>query len=206
MGFGNKTVKPFILGVTGVVAGGKSVFCRFLEENFGFHWINADKLVHELYLAGKEGYMKIKENFGEKFVDVKEVDRILLREFVLKNPEKLRILNKIIHPMVEGEVNKKVVQFEVSSKGKNKILIVIEAVYFESNMLGKFIDRKILIDASDNVILKRLKKRKIPKEQARRLVKFQREVLPKRVEKIENNGTLDEFFEKARKWAGSLLQ
>ncbi|MBI5413348.1 dephospho-CoA kinase [Candidatus Peregrinibacteria bacterium] len=206
MGSGHKTVKPLVLGVTGVVASGKSVFCEFLEEQLGFNWINADKLVHELYLAGNEGYKKIKEYFGGKFVGEKEVNRTLLREFVLKNPEKLRTLNEIVHPLVEGMLNKKVVQLSGVNRGKSKVLIVVEAFYLEPNMLGKFIDRKVLIDASDDVILKRLKARNLPEEQGRRLLSFQRNILPNNDERIENNGTLEEFFEKTGKWAGSLLQ
>lgn len=206
MGSGTKIIKPFILGVTGVIASGKSVFCRFIEEKYGFNWINADSLVHELYMANNAGYRAIKEHFGEEFVGEKEVNRILLREFVLKNPEKLRILNEIIHPLVDEVVNKKVVHIDGLHKGKNKVLIVIEAVYFEPNMLGKFIDRKILIDASDDIILNRLRDRHIAEEQAEALIKVQRGVLPKNGEILTNNGTVDEFLEKAGKWAESLVQ
>lgn len=202
------TLEPrtFTVGVTGVIASGKSVFCKFLKEKFGFHWINADKLVHELYKAGNAGYLMIKKHFGKRFVRKKEVNRVLLRKFVFKNPEKLRTLNKIMHPLAEIAVNKKTVRIKALNKGKDNISIVIEAVYFESDVLGKFIDRLILIKALDDIVLKRLKKRRIPEDQAQKLIKFQRGILQGNGEAIENNETMKKFLKKAGKWAESLVQ
>ncbi|MBI2638444.1 dephospho-CoA kinase [Candidatus Peregrinibacteria bacterium] len=169
-----------IIGVTGVIGSGKSAVCRILEEKFGFYWIDADKVVHELYLPGRPGYQKIKDYFGAQFVGKKGVHRGRLRRFLLKTPQKLWILNKLIHPLVVHEMNKKIVQ----SKGNR---ICIEAVYFEPNDLGKFVDQILVIDASDEQIFKRLKSRKIPKSQLIALLKFQRKNLPKIFKRIENN-------------------
>lgn len=160
-----KNQKIFILGVTGVTGSGKSEFCRFLRRQFGFYWISADKIVHNLYLAGKEGYKRIEKHFGEKFIGKKCVDRGKLREFVLKNPAKLKFLNKLIHPLVALEVNKKVVQIKRDHKSKNRIFICVEAFYFDKKNLGKFVDQIVTLDAPDEVILKRLKNRKILKLQ-----------------------------------------
>lgn len=157
--------KIFILGVTGVTGSGKSEFCRFLRRQFGFYWIPADKIVHNLYFAGKEGYKRIKKHFGEKFIGKKCVDRNKLREFILKNPAKLKLLNKLIHPLVVLKVNKKIVQIKRDHKSKNHIFICIEAFYFDKKNLGKFVDQVVVLDAPDEVILKRLKNRKILKLQ-----------------------------------------
>lgn len=171
-----------IIGVSGVMGSGKSTFCRMLEKKFGFYWIDADAIVHDLYKPGQPGYQKIKDYFGAQFVGKKGVLRGRLRRFVLKTPQKLWILNKIIHPLVAHELNKKIVH-SVGTYGS----VCIEAFYFEPHDLGKFVDQIIVVDASNEKILKRLKSRKIPKSQLLTMLKFQRKNLPKIFTKIENN-------------------
>ena len=167
-----KKSKIFILGVTGVIGSGKSEFCRFLRRQFDFYWISADKIVHSLYFAGKKGYKIIKKHFGDDFVNKKCVDRSKLREFILKNPVKLKFLNELIHPLVAEEVNKKIVQIKRDHESKNRIFICIEAFYFDKKNLGKFVDQVVKLDATDEIILKRLKNRKILKLQ--RMLEYNR--------------------------------
>lgn len=198
MGIGSKVVamtkkKTFILGVTGVIGSGKSTLCRFLLDKYGFHWISADKVVHELYEAGKPGYQKIKEYFGDQFVGKKGVNRGRLRQFVLKSPQKMWILNKLIHPLVVHEVNKKIVQLKGAADTKEPIRICIEAVYFEPQDLGKFIDQLIIVDAPDEVILKRLKARKITLSQLKQILILQLKNLPKCRERIVNDSSFKMF-------------
>jgi len=169
-----------------VMGSGKSTFCRILQEHFEFHWIDADKIVHDLYKPGQPGYQKIKDYFGSQFVGKKGVHRGRLRRFILKTPQKFWILNKIIHPLLAHEVNKKIVQL---NKSANVSSICIEAFYFEPHDLGKFVDQIFVVHASDEHILKRLKSRKIPKSQLLAMLKFQRKNLPKFFTRIENNGS-----------------
>lgn len=169
-----KFMKTFVLGVTGVMGSGKSRLCRFLKKEFGFYWIEADRIVHLLYKAGQPGYFRIKKYFGKKFVSKKEVKRDLLRKFVFKNPHKLDVLNKVIHPLVMQEVNKKIIQLKRLYKGKKPLFVCIEAIYFETFNLGKFVDRLIVVDADDDKIFEHVKKRKIPRDQLKSILAFQR--------------------------------
>lgn len=168
------TKNIFVLGVTGIIGSGKSVFCKFLRKFFGFHYIDADSITHNLYLAGNDGYKRIKTYFGNGFIYKICVNRARLRKFILMHPEKLKILNKLIHPLVAREVNKKIVQIKHRSKGKNKIFICIEAINFEQKYLGKIVDQVVILNASDEIILKRLKNRNIPFGQLKKILKLQR--------------------------------
>lgn len=170
-------MKPFVLGVAGVIGSGKSTFCRFLQSKFGFHYINADRIVHKRYEAGGKGYEAVKKNFGACFVSPSCVSRAKLRNFLLRNPSKIRILNKLIHPLVRETVSKKLVQIKRCNKGGKRILTCIEASYFEPKILGEFVDQVIILDAPDNVILERLKEKRMPAGQLKALLKFQRRVL-----------------------------
>lgn len=186
--------KTFILGVTGFIGSGKSTLCRFLHEKYGFNWINADSLVHELYGFGMPGYKKIKKYFGDNFVGKTGVKREILRDFVSKNPKKILLLNKLIHPLVFKDVNKKVVQLKRLHKGKKQLLVCIEATYFDEKNLGKFIDQFVFVDAPDKKILKRLKGRKIPKNHLQALLNFQRKTFKEKGTYIKNDGTLKDFY------------
>lgn len=174
MGSGHKVV----VGVTGVIGSGKSTFCRFLKSKFGFKYIDADKIVHSLYKVGKPGYKKIEKYFGSRFVGKSGVDRESLRKFLLKNPQKFRLINKFIHPLVAAEVNKKKVQLKAQHKSKTPLLICVEAVYFERKNLGKFVNKIVTVDAPDSEILRRLKSRGIKKGELTALLQFQRKIIP----------------------------
>lgn len=166
--------KAFILGVTGVIGSGKTTFCRFLKKFFGFYYIDADSVVHSLYWAGRPGYRKIKDCFGNYFVGRQSIHRGRLRKFLLAHPSKFWTINKLMHPLVAHEVNKKVVQIKREHKGVKRILVCIEAVYFGLKDLGKLVDRVIVVDAPDKEILRRLKKRRMPIDQLKALLQFQR--------------------------------
>lgn len=183
-------MKSFIIGVTGVIGSGKSTLCKFLADNYGFYWIHADAITHELYKPGAAGYRKIKEYFGNQFAGKHGVNRGRLRRFILKSPQKLWILNQLIHPLIIHEVNKKVVQLKSSN-------ICIEAVYFEPKDLGKFIDELFVVHCPDEkILLKRLASRKIPAKQLQTLIHFQRKNIPRFGTRIENTGSKKEFCDR----------
>lgn len=193
--------ETFVLGVTGVIGSGKSTVCRMLSEQFGFYWIEADAVVHDLYRIGQPGYQKIKEYFGEVFVGKYGVNRGRLRRFVLKSPQKLWILSKLIHPLVAHHVNKKVVQLKRQAKANNAPLnICLEAVFFEEGDLGKLIDRLLIIETRDEILKKRLRSHDMPSEELTAMLKFQRRSVPESKDRLRNDSTLPELQRKLRKW------
>lgn len=197
--------KTFIIGVTGVIGSGKSEVCRRLRDEFGFQWISADILVHDLYKAGRPGYVRIKEFFGDAFVSGKEVLRGRLRRFILGSHQKLWILNKVIHPLVLHEVNKKITQINALNKAEKRIPVCIEAAYFEKEDLGKFVDRILRIDARDEVIMARLRQRKISQKDLGRLLLFQRKTMSKEGLLLQNNASLEELELSLHKVVSSLM-
>ncbi|KKU78752.1 MAG: Dephospho-CoA kinase [Candidatus Peregrinibacteria bacterium GW2011_GWA2_47_7] len=197
MGYGNKTVKNVAIGVTGVIASGKSTLCRYLHENHDFHWIHTDEIAHELYDAGRPGYQKIKEFFGTQFVNERHVLRGRLRRLVAKSPQKMWILSKLMHPLIAHEVNKKIVQINRDEKGKTRRPVCIEAIFFETSDLETFIDHLIKVNSTEEVIVKRLRGRDVPLEYLKQLLKFQRRHMPEKGTIVMNTGSLNDFFAKA---------
>lgn len=60
---GNKPLKPYIIGLTGGIASGKSSVAEKLQK-LGAALVNCDKIAHDLYLPGKKCFDMIVENFG----------------------------------------------------------------------------------------------------------------------------------------------
>lgn len=89
--------RPFIVGVTGPIASGKSTVSKFLKEK-GYTILDADYFAHLSY-TDPVVIKKLKKEFPEA-CKKKEIDRKILLSSITKNPDKRLILNKIIHPFV----------------------------------------------------------------------------------------------------------
>lgn len=189
-------MKTFILGVTGVIASGKTTACGILSRDFGFVVINADEIVHELYKRGNAGCTKIEEFFGPTFIGKEGVNRGKLRKLVAKNHQKLWILNKVIHPIIWNAVSRKIDRLKQEYKKADKELrVCLEAFYLEPQDIGSFCDAIVCIDSPNKTILERLKARVLPDDEALHLLTFQRKILPKNFPVvITNEGTVEELL------------
>lgn len=181
-----------IIGVTGVIGAGKSAACRYLVKKHGFYWISADEIVYLLYKRAGAGYRAIYQNFGRKFVGKKCVDRKKLLEYVAENPEQFFRLNRIMHPLIASVMNKKIAQLK--SQGKDKICI--EAFYFRKQGLGKFATNVWKIDATDEILLKRIIRRPRAKAHLLAVLAFQRSQQQRAARVIENNSSLLSLYKK----------
>ena len=86
----------FILGLTGSIAMGKTTTARlFAEEGVPVH--DADAAVHRLYEG--EAAAAIEAAFPGTTKDGK-VDRAALSQHIVGDPEKLRFLESVVHPLV----------------------------------------------------------------------------------------------------------
>lgn len=86
----------FVLGLTGSIGMGKSATADlFRDRAIPVH--DADAAVHSIY--GEEGVAIIAAHFPHAVVDGK-VDRQLLGAEVLSDPDKMKRLESLIHPLV----------------------------------------------------------------------------------------------------------
>ena len=94
---------PYLIGLTGNIATGKSSVARLLEE-LGAEVIDSDQLVQELYQPGAPVTRRIVETWGEKMLAADgSIDRQRLGRLVFGDAEQLRRLEVIVHPAV-GEL------------------------------------------------------------------------------------------------------
>ena len=98
----------YLIGLTGNIATGKSAVARMLAD-LGATVIDADALVHELQRRGTPTYDAVVAEFGSGILRQDgEIDRQRLGAIVFSNPERLRALERILHPAVAVESQRRI--------------------------------------------------------------------------------------------------
>jgi dephospho-CoA kinase len=91
---------PYIIGLTGNIACGKSTVRGMLAEH-GAATLDADALVHELYLPGDPVFRAVVDAFGDDIVAADgTLDRRALGRKVFGDPDALARLEGLTHPAV----------------------------------------------------------------------------------------------------------
>jgi dephospho-CoA kinase len=98
---------PVTVAVTGPFASGKSTFVDMLGE-LGAETASADEIVHDLLAHDEETIARIVERFGEDVLGGQGVERRKLGRKVFGDPEALRDLEGILHPLVRRETDRRV--------------------------------------------------------------------------------------------------
>lgn len=88
-----------LVGLTGGVGSGKSTVAGMLRE-LGAEVIDADEAAHAVYEPGTRGFDAVVREFGNEYVRDGRIDRARLGELVFMDPDALRRLNAIVHPLV----------------------------------------------------------------------------------------------------------
>jgi len=119
-----------VIGLTGGIASGKSTAARYLAEK-GAHMIDADKLGHRIYEAGRPAFDKVVAAFGDDVVGGDgEIDRRVLGGKVFGSPEQLKRLTDIAWPEIRAMATEEISQ----ARRQGASIVVLEAaVLLEAN-------------------------------------------------------------------------
>jgi dephospho-CoA kinase len=101
---GRNSFRTKIVGLAGGIASGKNFVAEIFAKN-GAAIFDADKEVHDLLKLDKSTIEAVRKIFPESFVEQK-IDRKILGEIVFADKEKLKILEKILHPQVRANYQK----------------------------------------------------------------------------------------------------
>jgi len=125
--------KPFILGLTGNIASGKSYVLNYLAGH-GAITIDADLVAQQCYLPGKPAYNALIARFGKDIVQPDgQIDRDTLGKIVFADPAQLQALEAIVHPATTNAIKTLINEARMVKDTK---LIVLEAIkLFDSDML-----------------------------------------------------------------------
>lgn len=132
-----------VLGLTGSIGMGKTTTAQmFLQEGVPVH--DADATVHRLYEG--EAASEIEALFPGTVVAGK-VDRERLAKKVMNNPQALRKLERLIHPLVRRDAE----QFLQDHRKKNTPLVVLDIpLLFEAGDTER-VDKILVVTAPEDV-------------------------------------------------------
>jgi dephospho-CoA kinase len=144
---------PYVIGLTGNIATGKSLVGHMLAE-LGAEHIDADHLAHEVMAPGTPAWSEIVAAFGSSGVvgpDGK-IDRQRLGRIVFSDPDALARLEQIVHPKVIARTRQLI-------EASGAPAVVVEAIkLIESGMVRQLCDVLWVVSAPRQVQLERLTK------------------------------------------------
>ena len=157
----------YVIGLTGNIATGKSVARRMLEH-LGAYTIDADSLTHRAYAKGAPGYQLVLDRFGKWLLNREgEIDRKKLGNLVFSDPEAMKQLEEIVHPLVRQAV-------EMLLQRAKQQVVVVEAIKLLEGDLRKVCDTIWVTNAPESVQVERLmRKRGLTEAQALERVRAQ---------------------------------
>ena len=99
-----------VIGLTGGIGSGKTTIANHFKSK-GIPVYIADDEAKKILLTN-EVQSEIKALFGNNVFSEDKIDKNKLAEFVFSNPEKLKILNSIIHPKVKEHFDNWVIKHQ----------------------------------------------------------------------------------------------
>lgn len=144
---------PFILGLTGGIASGKSTVSRRLTE-LGAHVIDADLIAREVVAPGSEGLAAIVEAFGPQMLDEHgQLDRARLGALIFEQSEARQRLNQITHPRIAQRMMELAMQAEQEHGHE---WVIYDAALLVENKIHTMLTALIVVACEREVQIERL--------------------------------------------------
>ncbi|MDE3055588.1 MAG: dephospho-CoA kinase [Verrucomicrobiota bacterium] len=133
------------IAVTGSVASGKTLVCRYLQE-LGAFVLSADAVVHELLLKDVALCQRIVQKFGSDILQEGIIDRTLLAKKAFQNPEAVHWLEKEIHPKVFERIE---AAYQLAASGFSSFIVEVPLL-FEAGW-ESFFDLVVTVVANEDL-------------------------------------------------------
>jgi dephospho-CoA kinase len=138
------------VGLTGGIGAGKSEVSRLLAS-YGAVVVDADKIAREVVEPGTPGLDAVVAAFGEDILAPDgTLDRPALGAIVFADPDRLRTLNEIVHPLVGAR------SAELERAAAPDAVVVHDVPLLTENGLASLYDLVVVVDASPETRLDRL--------------------------------------------------
>ena len=189
-----------IVGITGTIGSGKSEVAKVFSEE-GAVVIDADVVAKNLLNRDEAGYRAVTETFGEEILDGRgDIDKKKLAGIVFSDPEKVKVVNALIHPLVHQWIIRRIQETEARN---HDAVVVIDAPLLIEAGFDKMVDHLIVVAPGDPeaAVARAAKRLGITSEEARRRFSYQiplEEKVKKADTIIVNDGTLQALREKAK--------
>lgn len=185
---------PPVIGLTGGIGSGKSTVAALLAE-LGATVIDADKIGHEIYAPGTEGFRLVAEAFGPGVVAGDgTIDRRALGAIVFGDPAALARLNALVHPLIGMAIRERI----AAAQATGGPIVVEAAIMIEAGW--RFFDRIWLVSVRPETAIARvvasrgLSRDEVTRRLAAQMPDEERRKVAALV--IENDGSLDDLRRK----------
>jgi len=141
-----------VIGLTGGIGSGKSTVATMLAE-LGARVIDADKVGHDVYVPGTDGFRRVVDAFGPEIVASDgTIDRGRLGARVFGDPDELARLNRLVHPLIGEEIRRRMQA--AFADGDGRPIVVEAAIMLEAGW--RFFDRIWVVVVSREVAVARV--------------------------------------------------
>ncbi|MFJ5226024.1 dephospho-CoA kinase [Streptomyces sp. NPDC088400] len=184
------------LGLTGGIGAGKSEVSRLLAS-YGAVLIDSDRIAREVVEPGTPGLTAVAAEFGAEVLTADgALDRPKLGGIVFGDPERLRALNAIVHPLVRAR------SAELEAAAGPDSIVVHDVPLLVENGMAALYDLVVVVDASPGTQLDRLvRQRGMAESEARRRMAAQATREERRAVAdvvIDNDGPLEQLEPQVR--------
>ena len=155
-----------IVALTGGIGSGKSMVGEIFAD-LGALVIDSDQLAREVLERGSKGFEEVVTAFGDQILKNGDIDRAKLGEIVFKDPEKLRNLESITHPLIRAAFKAFVDQSPSDAIVINQIPLLVES------KANYNFDVVITVSASEEIRKNRLIKRGMTEAEINRRIAAQ---------------------------------
>jgi dephospho-CoA kinase len=181
------------IAVTGPLASGKSTFVEVLGD-LGAETLSADEVVHDLLAGDQETIDAVMRRFGEGLRGERGIDRKALGREVFGDAEALRDLEKMLHPRVREETERR------AAESGADVFVAEIPLLFEGGRDDQF-DYTVAVTTPDERRRAWAEERGMGEEQRRAIEDRQLsgEEKARRADVVvENDGDLDKLREQAK--------
>ncbi|MDX6361062.1 MAG: dephospho-CoA kinase [Streptomyces sp.] len=188
------------VGLTGGIGAGKSEVSRLFVEH-GAVLIDADRIAREVVAPGTPGLAAVVEAFGEDVLAADgSLDRPKLGSIVFADPDRLAVLNSIVHPLVGARSR------ELEDAASADAVVIHDVPLLAENGLAPLYDLVVVVDTAPETQLDRLVRLRGMSEQDARARMAAQATREKRLEiadiVIDNDVPLDELEQRVQEvWA-----
>lgn len=150
------------IGLTGGIGAGKSEVSRLFAAH-GAVIVDSDVIAREVVAPGTDGLAAVVAEFGPQVLrEDGALDRPALGAVVFADPERLKALNAIVHPLVRAR------SAELEAAAAPDAVVVHDVPLLAENGLAPLFDLVVVVDAADEVRVDRLVRlRGMAEEEAR---------------------------------------
>lgn len=146
----------FVVGLTGGIGTGKSTVAAVFEEA-GAVVIDADKIARDAVQKNQPAWRKIVKHFGRRvLLPNGEIDRKLLADIIFSDPRQKSLLDRIVHPFVKAETDRRLKKIE--EEHPDSVVILDIPLLFEAGM-NHHLAEIIVVYVPESIQMQRLRRR-----------------------------------------------